>query len=297
MRLGLFLALAVGGTGLVLALLLWLFPTFADFRPGNPLWNGLAHLQRDYGARPLPALSGLPLPGEGHLLLLVPYRPPREEEVEILRRFLGTGGTLLLADDFGFGNAVLEGLGLPARFAGVPLLDPLFHGGQPWLPEVVRMEPIPLTRGLRALALNQPTALKGEGFVPLAWSSPFSFLDLDGDRSPDPEEPFGPYPVLGQAGVGQGTLLLLADPSLFINRMLVAGDNARFVRRLFEGRSVWVATEFMPRSRLDRTRDLAQRVRSALEAPLARAGLLLALVGLSLLPYRRLWKEERDAAG
>jgi hypothetical protein len=51
-------------------------------------------------------------------LILVPYTGFSDVELGQLRSYVVSGGTLVLLDDYGFGNEVLSGLGLRMRFMG-----------------------------------------------------------------------------------------------------------------------------------------------------------------------------------
>jgi hypothetical protein len=95
-----------------------------------------------------------------------------------------------------------------------------------------QFEPSPLTAEVSSLALNYASSLEVEDLNVVARSSPFSYLDLNHDGDRNASEPVGPLPVAGQMVVGTGRLILLADPSIFINTMLAAEDNRRFVQSL-----------------------------------------------------------------
>ena len=102
---------------LILTAVVWFLPTNEDFRADNPFWNGIKDISSSYPASPLASLSGLPSSPQGSTLILIPYLDFTPAELEALNSFATQGGTLVLADDYGFGNQILEYLGLKARFS------------------------------------------------------------------------------------------------------------------------------------------------------------------------------------
>jgi len=205
----------------LLGLLVWLYPSSADFDPYNPFWNGLRDVA---GGRPdsLVSAGGLPRPAPGTALIVIPYRRFAGTEIRELKDYVIQGGRLLIADDFGYGNRLLSYMGVKARFSGKPLLDPLFNYKNPHFPKVS----FPGVGG--EVVLDRPTSLDHlSGGRVLAQTSSFSFLDLNDNGKWDRGEPEGPFPVVAGFSLGRGELLLVSDPSFLINGMLdVAGNRA-----------------------------------------------------------------------
>jgi hypothetical protein len=115
-----FFGLLFLGLAGILLLTMWFFPTAVHFRMQNPFWNGLGGFGKEFHATPLESLAALPQDVESSVLLLIPYSKPTEADVARLRAYLEGGGVLILADDYGYGNTVLEGLGVSVRFSGGP---------------------------------------------------------------------------------------------------------------------------------------------------------------------------------
>ena len=117
---------------------------------------------------------------------------------------------LVVLDDYGFGNTVLNHLGLEARFAGSQLLDPLFNYKNENLPKITDFAPGPATSGVESIVFNHATSLDN---IPqsqvIAWSSPFSFLDENQNGYWDGEETKGSFPVVAEFDMGKGDFILL----------------------------------------------------------------------------------------
>ena len=116
--------------------LVWFYPPTGDFKVKNPFWNGLSALSQQGKIMILNSLDNLPSIGKGSAFLVVPYMQFSDAELAQIRSYVSTGGTLVLLDDYGFGNQVLASLGLNMKFTGQPLLDPLFDYNNKWLPKI-----------------------------------------------------------------------------------------------------------------------------------------------------------------
>jgi hypothetical protein len=277
---------------LIIALILavWFFPSNDDFRVDNPFWNGLVDIQAKYDIKSLGALSELPATPHGTTLLVIPYLEFNSTELWQLNRFVSRGGRLIIADDYGHGNQILTYLGLQARFSGEVLLDPLVNANK-YFPKVHHLLPDPLTANTGNLVLNHATSLNNiTGDTAIALSSPFSFLDYNGDGTREVEEPAGPLPVISRHRLNQGELILVSDPSLLINGMNTIEDNDSFIRNIATTSSaVYIDQSHLPFSELHHTRSWLQQARRLLCTPAGTAVLVLAVILLTLIPiwYRK----------
>lgn len=218
--------------------------TRADFSAFNPQWNGASLFARDlYGTGNLvPAFSvsfeqdDVTLvqhsfaeyaidPAATTLVVLGPANPPSPEEVAWLQDFMARGGRLLLADDFGAGNAFAAAVGAQTRFDGGLVLD-LSYSKQPEFVVSDTFAPHPLTQGLDEVVLSHGTTLQvGPNATTLGWTSASSWMDRNGNVFQDGADPSGPFPWMAIERVGSGEILLMSDPSVLINRMRSLGSN------------------------------------------------------------------------
>jgi len=280
--------LVAGGLG---ALAVWVYPSRADFQPTNPGWNGLSEFVREWRVTPLDSLSLLPQDPLGTVLFVIPSRTVARADIERIGRYLKSGGVVMLLDDFGFGNQVLGGLGLRARFDAAPLLDPLFNYKDRWLPEITDVSILP-PEGV--VILNHATVLTGtSGMTVVARSSRYSFLDLDGNGVADPGEPRGPLAVAAWVRVGRGMLFAASDPSFLINGMLGLGRNRQLVRQVlrFAGDHprVFLDEAHLPAEARDRARMALRSARSLIASPGILVAVLLVSVAAPLALVLRRW--------
>lgn len=288
-----FLAAVAVFTLLLVALTLWVYPSRADFAASNPSWNGFGVASQQLGIKRIASLRFLPGEGGSTALIVIPYVSPSPSDLKTLKQYVDAGGVLILMDDFGFGNAVLERLEVGARFSGQLLVDPLFNFKSRRLPRIAEFSPGPVSEGVRGLIFNRATVISGAGGMRvLAGSSPVSFLDANENGQREAGEEGGPFAVAAIAPVGRGSLVLVSDPSMLLNSMLDLADNRRFVENLFRvvGRGAPVFLDEAHVAPLDVAKDGLNQFRGFLATPLV--AFAASGVGLAL-PLVVLWKSAR----
>jgi hypothetical protein len=205
------------------------------------------------------------IPGNHVLCIIGPTHYFSIVETSALIDFFEKGGSLLLVDDFGSANTILDGLALYSdqwpkrqvnlmvvsdiRFSRGLLLDASTNeNGRPLLPVINSF-----SDGGRIFSpghhvvMNYASTIESSVGTALASSSTNSWI-VAGDvydyviRADDPsyiaynatrgDQP-GPLPVMFEIQVMNGTLMMLSDPSIFINNMIDRGTNRRFAVELF----------------------------------------------------------------
>ena len=287
------LVLAIVVTAGLLALVR-ILPARADYLTSNPYWNGTEALMATGKVQAARGVTGIPA---SSALICIVYRPYTAAETAALATFAEGGGTLLVADDYRAGGALLAGLGLSTRLTAGKLLDSVICYEDRYLPKLIRILPDPLTAGVTALVLNHGAALEN---VPvggaLAMSSSFSFLDLNDNSLKDTGEPDGPFPALAVEGLGEGKILILSDPGLLINCNLPLGDNLKLIDNLagLAPGGVFLDTSHLPPSNLAGSQANLAGLFGFLQQPAATAALaVLATVLAALLAYPANSKPER----
>ncbi len=276
-------------TVIALGVLVWLYPVIDDFREDNPSWNGATDFTAQFTATGVNSLADLPADPSGTTLVLIPYTKFSTAELEQVKLYVSGGGTLLLMDDYGCGNEVLEHMGLSVRFYGTPLLDPLFNYKNEQFPQITDFSPSPLVTGVEAIVFDHATALKdvSEAEV-IAQSSHFSFVDENGNLNWDEDEPKGPLPVIATTAYGSGRVILVADPSILINSMEGMEDNAVFLRNATGSDSqVLLDQSHLPEGALTVAKEGLEETRGVLDAPLVVLGIIVVVLALT---WRRVWK-------
>jgi len=287
-----FLLILTAAIVVILMLVVWLYPSGEDFRADNPFWNGLKTFADRSGAELLDSLDDLPKRSQGTSLVLVPYLPYTAGELDSIGTYLSNGGTVVLMDDFGDGNQVLEYLGVDVRFSQNVLLDPLFNYKSKWLPEVDDFAPGLVTEEVETVVLNHATTLSGVAEADaLAWSSRFSYLDINGDSTWQEDEPKGAFTVAALLEVQGSYVAVVADPSVLINSMEDIGNNYAFVQHIAAVDSpqprILIDQSHLPEAALDQAKSTLSTVRDALSSPAAASVLMVVLLVIVLRP---LWR-------
>jgi hypothetical protein len=144
------------------------------------------------------------------------------------------GGTIVVADDFGFGNSIAKYFGL--RFSGSAVRAYGPDVGGRLIPSDARTSHA-YTSGVYSVVLNDATFLQADrwsGIDILAWSPTTSWVDHDRDVVKDPEEPIASVPLVARVRLGFGSAIFISDPSLFINGMVHERQNLPFALALLD---------------------------------------------------------------
>jgi hypothetical protein len=173
-------------------------------------------------------------PANGSLaVVLSPATSYAPAEVRRVETFVRSGGTVLVATDFRpAGNALLGDLGTNATVSGLPLRDEHRYGPGPAFPRAVNASRHAYTAGVDALLSNHPSVVEPAGATVLLESSSYGYVDANRNEELDDNETLARYPVATVEPLGAGQVVVVSDPSAFINAMLDRGDNRQFLRNV-----------------------------------------------------------------
>lgn len=218
--------------------------SYAAFEAAEQGWQGCSRLveiatQRFGSARvrPTSVLNYDELTPSDAVLILAPRGPLR---FAALSAFLGQGGRVAIADDFGTADGLLTRFRMRRALAPASPLRRV--GTNPELPVAtpvgVSGQRHPIVRELDAVYANHASALEVERGVEL---TPLLEIEATGG---EPSALFAATGVIGRpercglrsasAQEACGRLVAIGDPSVFINLMLGYPDNERFARRLLD---------------------------------------------------------------
>ena len=277
---------------------IWFYPSIQDFIASNTMWNGIRDFSSEFSADNIESLGELTDVAEETALVVIPYLDYSNEELLQLKGFVEDGGTLLLMDDYGYGNSVLAYLGVSVRFTNKPLLDQLFSYKNQWLPRITDLAPEVKESGIDVIAFNHATTLTNvEQTDIIAWSSTTSFLDINENESWDDGEPKGPLPVAAEIRLGKGMLALVSDPSIIINTMVGKDDNYSFIKYLTthngEQKAILVDGARLTKTPLDVSKTRVTGVREILSTPYPLLG-IVALIFMVVSRYTLKKGESND---
>ena len=247
----------------------------------NPNWDGCTKL-RSYLEQTEVEISGTPtrlkvqplisslsvvngFPYNTVLLVLGPSMDFDIIETSSLIAFFSQGGCLVIADDFGTGNRILDNLAvlLPSfpsqdwqftkisvvRFDTRLLLDADQNAeGKPLLPVITSFnDGGEIFHETHTVIMNYATGITGSAanVTTLAQSSTNSWLTIDWEHpeyNPNrpglPDTP-GPFSLMSLIHIDKGLIVLISDASIFINDMIDRADNRLFAVELFSYLAKW----------------------------------------------------------
>ncbi len=172
-----------------------------DYTEHAESWNGLGYLKQTA----LEAKVNLSLADEvdwdrvkpdQNLLILYPQEALPIQEI---LKFVSDGGDLVIADDFGKSDALLEALGIKKVRPALEVHQS-FYDGNTAFPTLTPSRESFLFYNVESITANHPMAFTGE-------AKPI--LSFDENQH-----------LIMEKSIGSGRVLLIADPSLLLNDML-----------------------------------------------------------------------------
>lgn len=261
------------------------YPSVQDFMATNSMWNGIRAFDDEFKAKIIDNVDVLPALPEKTVLVEIPYLKYSDTELSEVKRFVGDGGTLLLMDDYGYGNEVLTYFGLDVRFSNKTLLDPLFDYKNQSMPRITDFRFDVKESGVTVMTFNHATVLTNvKQSEEIAWSSAASFLDSDDNQSWSDNESKGPFPVAAKVSLGKGTVAIIADPSIIISSMMDRDNNYRFLEYLItpkgESKEILFDTSHLTKTPLDVSKERLLGIREAMSGPYALVGITAMIFGV-----------------
>ena len=166
-------------------------------------------------------------------VILAPREPYNQSEINALQSFTDRGGTILVAEDQRTEtNQLLNELGVETRIDGQPLRDPRQYHRNPAAPVITDIAHNSTINETTQFTLNRGTVLRSTDGTAIANTSEFAYIDANGNEQLDRSEQLRSYPVLSSEQVGDGRVLVLSDPSVFINQMLDREGNRALLDQL-----------------------------------------------------------------
>lgn len=225
-----------------------------EFSQYNTVWNGTSRFFSDLDRHRMVGISDLTqlnaYPANATLLIIAPNRQPTNGERAAYRAFIERGNTIILADDFGTGNAILRGIGsrISIQPGNVSSIDREYADS--YSAVAYRSANDTPVQNINKILLNRAAPL--EGGTTLMRTSIMSWIDENGDRRINNNEQLGYFAVMAADQIGSGRLIVISDPSIFINSMYAEDarwDNQMLIRTLVGGDGALLVDQTNSRTR------------------------------------------------
>jgi hypothetical protein len=273
-----------------IALTMHLSTTDIEFSRFNREWTGTSEFFTElevHGAEDVVFPADLSNMNDSLLLIIAPNTSFSPVEISSLKDFLSNGNTLFIADETGSANGLLKGLGSNIRInpGDISSIEMEFNDYRAVIGYPRHDDP--LLTNVSALTLNGPSALTGGNI--LVATTIFSWDDKNGNHYIDKDEPLSSYGILSSDSVGNGTLYVLSDSSIFINGMMgvpLTSDNDVFIRNLLSRHpAILVEQSHSLTAATDRVLAMVTLVKTTMVIKISMLILCILLVGLAF--YRR----------
>lgn len=214
------------------------------FGPYNPSWDGASTLREEVDTNADVRTEYVSTTNRYDAVdanatvafIIAPDEQYSDQDVDPIRQFVASGGTLIVLEDYGeSGNELLANLGTEARVDGRLLKDERNYYRGPTMPLATGVENNSLTTGVDQLTLNYGTAVQPGNASILVRSSDFAYLAEDEEEELSDDDELAAYPVATVESLGDGEVVVVGDPSITINAMLEQPDNAAFLSALYAG--------------------------------------------------------------
>jgi len=152
----------------------------------------------------------------GVLFIIGPEIGFSDIEIEKIENFLENGNTLVIADDFGTSNQILEKLNISNKFTKNKINDIFYISNE----NLIEYQ-IPESHGGGVLVTNIPTYTSKTGFITTSNFSKSSSKT-------------GYLTLISEMNYGNGKIILIADPDVFTNGLYEYNQNflENFLERL-----------------------------------------------------------------
>lgn len=218
--------------GLLVGLvLIYVYPSATSYSVVNRGDEGLSILRDLFNASVSVDLSRLRVAEPSRTAyLIIRSSSITPGEVRELTYFLSEGGYVVASGDSEFVGSIAGYLNLSVGFESGIVYDMIYN-------EVDRFHPIGFSSYCNTTVITyRPYRITAGDSDVLAYSSNFSYVDLDVDGYMDVSEPLGPFPLAVSVSVGQGRLIFVSSPWVFTNKLV--NINEAFLRCVLSGRDL-----------------------------------------------------------
>jgi hypothetical protein len=292
-------AIAVAASIIAVLALSTILPSSDDYMPDNPYWNGQNIFSKTVNATFTDPKTILLEPEKTTIFIISPEKNMTEEYTIMLKNFAESGGTIVLMDETGKINPILEELNVGVEIEPHPIMDPLYYYRSWKLPKITNINPTtPTTKNVTSIATDIPSAIKIEdtrNIKVLAYTSYFSYMDLDGDGQPSKDDPAGPFPIAVEKAYGQGKIIVISDSSLFINSIIELGDNKILLKNIVGEKKAIVDSSLWNPTTQSRIKAFTQQAYNIISAPEIKYTLVACIATITYITVTKEKSEEEKA--
>jgi len=173
------------------------------------------------------------LDGVHALVISGPFKPVTQQEIEVLKKYLGDGGQISIMMHIGSPVArLLNQLGIAVSNGVIREQENLLKDDVATDFKVVDLADHPLTRELKSINFYGSWAIdcQLEANI-IAKTGAKAWVDLNGDKQLGQGDAMQPFNVIVTGQLGHGRFVVFADDAIFQNRF-ITGENEKLARNL-----------------------------------------------------------------
>ena len=212
-----------------------------SFSSTNLFWNSIEKFTSFTSINNLYDLSDLSGMREGDVLFIIgPTRNYSKADSAYILSYMGRGGRVVVMDDYGSANSLLENINSSIMLNQQPLCqydDFYVRGSFPIIKNFTQDSPY----RVNSVVLNHPVSLNTTEYdTIIANTTTFGWIDLDDDSNLDWEEYLKEYTVIASAFFDNGQLIVIGDPDIVTDGMIDKGNNKQFISNLIKNDTAYI---------------------------------------------------------
>jgi len=212
--------------------IIYTLPSTTSYSVVNYGDNGISRLKESYKALVITDLSASrDISPRDAVYLIIRLDSVTLSEAETVLRLVNEGGYVIFSGSWGAIESLSHYVKLNLTVTSSVIYDMIYNGGD-------RFHPLGFSNHCNCtLTTYTPYyVVTGENTDVVAYSSNFSYVDLNGNGYMDIDEPLGSFPLGVSLSYGGGRLILVFSPQVFTNELFEA--NKDFIDCLVGGRGL-----------------------------------------------------------
>jgi hypothetical protein len=233
---------------LVFVFLVSYAPDGTPYSVNNYGWNGLHGVSSKYSIQEIGSLDNAPISNNTVLLIIAPSSQFSSTDVSYAKQLVQLGGTIIIADSYGFTNSLMSEMGLGIQIQDKVVIDSVYNWQSQNYPialvNSVFSKSFPFLVNVTGIALSKPRTLliTSPLAIVLATSSAQS-VETNGTSTSGVS---GTFPLVAAEKLGNGFAIVIGDSSIFTDSVWTSANNQILIKNLMANSHVYLDTSHWP---------------------------------------------------
>ena len=229
--------------------------TTTPYSPFNSNDNGFSNIVHQFNSNIVASLKQVQTNYNNSVILIPLVEDIQQEDYEIVAELVKRGCTIVLLDENGYSNKLLNFIGIKAAVSPTHVFDEISK-------IVSRDYPVACSENNSeklCLVTYKPTHIEilGNNSPILVFTtSSYAYEDLDNNGFYSQGDKMGKYIVAAKFSVYNGSLWLIADLNVFTNNLLNNEYNKMFLESVVKGKNIYLCIKYLRLEVLDKIKYL-----------------------------------------